>query len=217
MSDHGHHGHGKHGHGAGGHAHGRDRHGNPDDFDAYLAKLEDPERVAWQKPDEVVAALRLRPGDVACDAGAGPGYFAIRLARAVSPGGRVHAIDVDPRMSALLAERARAAGVAEVIRPLLAPDGAGLPPEQCDAILVVNTFHHFPEGAAHLARLAACLRPGGRLANVDFHAGELPVGPPPDHKVSREAFLAAAAEAGLEVAEEHEFLPYQYFVVLRRR
>jgi SAM-dependent methyltransferase len=217
MSDHGHHGHGKHGHGAGGHAHGRDRHGNPDDFDAYLAKLEDPERVAWQKPDEVVAAVRLRPGDVACDAGAGPGYFAIRLARAVSPGGRVHAIDVDPRMSALLAERARAAGVAEVIRPLLAPDGAGLPPEQCDAILVVNTFHHFPEGAAHLARLAACLRPGGRLANVDFHAGELPVGPPPDHKVSREAFLAAAAEAGLEVAEEHEFLPYQYFVVLRRR
>ena len=217
MSDHGHHGHGKHGHGAGGHAHGRDRHGNPEDFDAYLAKLEDSERAAWQKPDEVVAALRLRPGDVACDAGAGPGYFAIRLARAVSPGGRVHAIDVDPRMVALLEERARAAGVADAIRPLLAPDGAGLPPEPCDAILVVNTFHHFPDGAAHLARLAARLRPGGRLANIDFHAGELPVGPPPDHKVSREAFLAAAAEAGLEVAEEHGLLPYQYFVVLRRR
>ena len=221
MSDHGHPPHGKHGHGhghaAGGHQHGRDQHGNPEDFDHYLAKLEDPERVAWQQPDTVVAALRLRPGDVACDAGAGPGYFAIRLARAVSPGGRVHAIDVEPRMIALLEERARAAGVADAIRPLLAPDGAGLPPEPCDAILVVNTFHHFPDGAAHLARLAARLAPGGRLANVDFHAGELPVGPPADHKVSREAFLAAAEQAGLVVAEEHGFLPYQYFVILRRR
>jgi hypothetical protein len=58
MSDHGHphgkHGHG-HGHAAGGHEHGRDRHGNPEDFDHYLAKLEDPERVAWQQPDAVVA------------------------------------------------------------------------------------------------------------------------------------------------------------------
>jgi hypothetical protein len=43
------------------------------------------------------------------------------------------------------------------------------------------------------------------------------VGPPPEHKVSRAAFLAAAAQAGLEVAEEKAFLPYQYFVLLRRR
>ena len=71
-----------HGHG---HGHGRDRHGNPEDLAAYLAKLEDPARVEWQKPEELVAALGLRPGDVACDAGAGPGYFAVRLARAVGP------------------------------------------------------------------------------------------------------------------------------------
>jgi ubiquinone/menaquinone biosynthesis C-methylase UbiE len=214
MSDHGHHRHGEQG---SGHGHHRDRHGNPEHFDHYLSKLEDPERVTWQQPDAVVAALGLRPGDVACDAGAGPGYFAIRLARAVAPGGRVHAIDVDPRMTALLEQRARDAGVADAIRPLLAPDGAGLPPEPCDAILVVNTFHHFPDGAAHLARLATRLKPGGRIANVDFHAGELPVGPTPDHKVSREAFLAAAAEAGLAIERELTFLPYQYFVVLRPR
>jgi ubiquinone/menaquinone biosynthesis C-methylase UbiE len=213
------------GHG-GGHGHfdergrprpGHDRHGNPEDLEAYLARLEGPDRDAWQKPDEVVAALGLRPGDVACDAGAGPGYFAIRLARAVSPGGRVHAIDVEPRMIAVLEQRARTAGVAEVVRPLLAPDGEGLPPEPCDVILVVNAFHHFPDGAGHLRRLAGLLKPDGRLVNVDFQAGDLPVGPPPDHKVSREAFLDAAARAGLEVSDERRFLPYQYLVALRRR
>ena len=54
------------------------------------------------------------------------------------------------------------------------------------------------------------------VANVDFHAGGLPVGPPPEHKVSREAFLEAAAAAGLEVAREETFLPYQFLLVFSR-
>ncbi len=202
-----------HGHG---HGHRHDRLGNPEDFAAYQARLEDPERVAWQKPDEVVAALRLAPGGVACDVGAGPGYFALRLARAVGPSGRVHAIDAEPRMLALLERRAREAGLANV-QPLLAADGAGLPPEPVDAVLIVNTFHHFPDGAGYLRALAGRLRPGGRIVNVDFHDGELPVGPPPEMKISRDAFLAVASRAGLAVAREETFLPYQYLVVLEPR
>lgn len=207
------HGHGDHGHG---HGAGRDRHGNPEDLAGYLARLEDPARVVWQKPDEVVAALGLRAGGVACDVGAGPGYFALRMARAVGPSGRVHAIDAEPRMLELLRARAAEAGLANV-HPLLAEDGAALPPEPADVVLVVNTFHHFADGAGYLRRLADRLRPGGRIVNIDFHAGELPFGPPPEQKVSREAFLAAAAGAGLAVADERTFLPYQYFVALAPR
>jgi ubiquinone/menaquinone biosynthesis C-methylase UbiE len=202
-----------HGHGGG---HRRDRHGNPEDFDHYLSKLEDPERLAWQKPDEVVAALDLAPGAIACDLGAGPGYFAIRMARAVGPAGRVHAVDVDARMLEILRKRVGEAGVPNV-HPHLAADGAAAPPEPCDLVLLVNAFHHFPDGTGTLRRLAAALRPGGRIANVDFHDRELPVGPPPEHKISRERFLAAAAEADLVLAAEHTFLPYQYFVLLRPR
>ncbi len=211
------HGHGGHRHGGAGRDVPRDRHGNPQDLEAYLARLEEPERLAWQKPDEVVAALGLRPGDVACDFGAGPGYFTLRIARAVGPSGRVHAIDVEPRMLQILLRRIADAGLANV-RPLLAPEGAlGVPPEPCAAILSVNTFHHFPDRPGALARLASCLAPGGRLAIVDFHAGELPVGPPPEHKVSREGFLEAAGAAGLEVVREERFLPHQWFFVAAPR
>ncbi|HUL59294.1 MAG TPA: methyltransferase domain-containing protein [Anaeromyxobacteraceae bacterium] len=212
MTGHGHgHGHGpRHG---GHHGHGRDHHGNPDDFDTYLGRQLDPERDAWQKPDEVVALLHLRPGAIACDVGAGPGVFTLRLARAVGPSGRVHALDVDPRMLAVLERRVREDGLANVAAHHV-PGGRGLPPEPADAVLLVNVLHHFRDPSAYLRELAGRLRPGGRLVNVDFHAGDVPVGPPADQKVSREAFLEVAAEAGLAVAEELRSLPYQYAFAL---
>lgn len=215
--DHGHghrHGHGEHAIPTGAPV-THDRHGNPVDMSAYLERLESPERAAWQKPDEVVAALGLRPGDVACDVGAGPGYFSLRLGRAVGPSGRVYGLDVDPRMIRLLAERASEAGLANVV-PILAPEGDGLPPEPCDLILLVNAFHHFPDGPGYLARLAGALKPGGRLALVEFHEGELPVGPPPEHRVTRAAIDAAVRAAGLRLVEAPGFLPYQHLLLLAR-
>lgn len=191
-------------------AHG---HGNPFDHAAYLDRLESPERAAWQKPDEVVAALGLAAGAVVADVGAGPGYLTLRLARAVGPGGRVFGLDVDPRMTALLAERARAAGLANV-EPVLEPSGDALPPRPCDLILILNAFHHFPDGAGYLRRLAGALAAGGHIALIDFHEGDLPVGPPPEHRVTRVQIDRAVAAAGLRVTREVRFLPYQHFLLL---
>jgi ubiquinone/menaquinone biosynthesis C-methylase UbiE len=204
-----------HGH-AHGHAHGPyDRNRNPEDFDRYMGKLEDPGRDAWQKPDRVVELLGLQPGDVACDVGAGPGYLALRMARAVGNSGAVYAIDVDPRMIEAISRRVEAAGIENVHPILSGPRGGALPPRRCRVILVVNAFHHFPDGAAYLKKLAGRLVPGGRIVIVDFHRRKLPVGPPVDHKVSRADVAAAARRAGLEVARERRFLPYQYFLELQ--
>jgi SAM-dependent methyltransferase len=82
-------------------------------------------------------------------------------------------------------------------------------------VLLGNTLHHFPDAAGALRRLSERLAPGGRIAVVDFHGGDLPVGPPPEHRLPRERFLGIVAEAGLEVAAEPAFLPYQYFALLR--
>lgn len=227
---HGHGGRGGHGHGGehrhgGGHAGGGDQahghrwgaHGNPQDLDRYVARMLDEERAAWQKPDEVVRALGLRPGDTVGEIGAGPGYFTLRLARAVGPAGRVLAVDVVPEILAVLRQRLQAAGLDNVVPILGEPQDPRLPEAGCDLVLVVDSFHHFPDGTAYLRSLAARLKPGGRIANLDFHRRELPVGPPVEHKVSREEFLAAAEAAGLALVEEMDFLPHQYFLVLRPR
>lgn len=198
-----------------GHVHPRGAHGNPEDLDRYVARMLDEERAAWQRPDEVVRALGLRPGDTVGEIGAGPGYFTLRLARAVGPSGRVLAVDVVPELMAVLRQRLEAAGLGNVTPILAEPQDSHLPEAGCDLVLVVDSFHHFPDGTAYLRGLASRLRPGGRIVNLDFHKREMPVGPPVENKVSREEFLAAAREAGLAVVEEKDFLPYQYFLVLR--
>jgi SAM-dependent methyltransferase len=193
----------------------RDRHGNPTDFAAYLARLDDPSRAQWQLPDRVVASLRLKQGSTAAEIGSGTGQFAIRMAKKVGERGRVYAIDVEPRMLDILAERAAAAETWGIVG-LLAPDGGGLPPEPVDTVLMVNVLHHVHDRADYLRALGGRLGPGGRIAIVDFHERELPVGPPPDHKLARADAVAAVKAAGLRLLREEKFLPYQYFLIAGR-
>jgi len=126
----------------------------------------------------------------------------------------VYAVDVEPRILQVLLDRIDKSRAANVV-PVLALRGDPLLPRAaCDLILIVDTFHHFPDPVAYLRRLALSLRKDGRIVNIDFHKRELPVGPPLDHKVSREEFLDKAQAAGLALVREHTFLPYQYFLVL---
>jgi SAM-dependent methyltransferase len=194
------------------HARDNARFGNPEDLDRYIEGLQDPERDAWQHPDQVMQALRLQPGQTACDLGAGPGYFTLRLARAVGPEGRVYAVDVEPRILDALRGNLERAGVRNATPVLGLGDDPLLPRGSCDLILIVNTYHHFPDPPAYLARLAGALAPGGRIANLDFRE-DAEHGP--RHRIPRAEFLAQAESAGYVVDREEAFLPQQYFLVLR--
>jgi len=199
------------------HRSARDRYGNPHDLARMIQRQEAPERMTWQEPSAVIRALKLRRGHVVADIGAGPGYFALRIARAVGPAGHVFAVDAEVDVLDVLRQRLRAAGVHNVTPVLGEGDDPLLPSSVCDLVLIVDTYHHFEDGRAFLRRAARALRPGGRLVNIDFARRETPVGPPVEHRVARETFLGDAHRAGLRLVAEHGFLPYQYFLVFRRR
>ena len=193
------------------------QYGNPSNLDDYIAELSSPARDAWQKPDQVVGALGLKAGETACDIGSGPGYFTLRLARAVGPSGFVYAIDVEARMLQALRERLERARVRNVAPVLALSEDPLLPPGACDVVLVVNTYHFFPNRAGYLKRLRQSLKPRGRVVNVDYHRRPTPIGPPLDHRVARETFLSDARGAGLALVGEQSFLPYQYFLILQAK
>jgi ubiquinone/menaquinone biosynthesis C-methylase UbiE len=183
---------------------------------AYVAMLDDPRRDAWQKPHEVIEALALEPGEVVADIGSGSGYFTLRLAAHVGEQGRVYAVDIDPEMVRHLNQRLRDAGVRNVFTVLAEPDDPLLPDASVDKVVIVDTWHHIANHASYLAKLERVLKPGGQIVMIDFKKQDLPVGPPLSMKIARADLVRQLAEAGFKLAAEHDFLPYQYFLVFTR-
>ena len=182
------------------------------DAERWAHVFDDPKRDAWQKPHEVIRALALAPDAVVADLGSGTGYFAVRLARMV-PQGRVYGVDVEPGMVKYLAGRAKREKRANLIALAGAPDDPKLP-EKADLILLVDVYHHVEDRERYFRRLQASLKPGGRVAIIDFRM-DSPEGPPRSARIAPEVVVAELEAAGYSVAARHEFLPYQYFLVFR--
>jgi ubiquinone/menaquinone biosynthesis C-methylase UbiE len=173
------------------------------------------ERDAWQEPEAVVAFLGLEGGETVADIGAGTGYFTVRLARAVGESGRVLAVDIAPEMLEFVEERARKEGLPQVETVLADADDPRLPDGRVDLILTVNTWHHINDRLDYLERLGRDLAPGGRLVIVDYREGELPVGPPVGHKISRDDLVSELERGGFELEDELQSLEHQYVLAFR--
>lgn len=189
-------------------------HGLHKDTAAYIKALEDPKRDAYQKPHEVMTALALKPGEVIADIGAGSGYFTFRVAQHVGPTGRVFAVDINQEMLDHIKQRMRDLKVSNV-SPILGRANDPLLPEPVDRFLIVDVWHHIEDQPGFLAVMKKHLKPGGQVVMIDFHKRDLPVGPPAAMKIAREDLLKQMLANGFELAAEHTFLPYQYFLVFK--
>lgn len=184
---------------------------NPDE----LAKtFDDPARDDWQMPSRVIDALQIAPGQIVADIGAGTGYFTIRLARAAAKP-TVYAVDIEPSMIEHLRHRVTVEGLTNAIAVQAAADATNLP-EPVDLALIVDTYHHIPDRVVYFATLKSSLRPGARLAIVDFRKGA-PTGPPEEFRFTPDQIRAELAKAGFSLQTTHEFLPRQIFLVFTVR
>ncbi len=178
----------------------------------WAQEFDDPKRDAWQKPHEVIQALDLKPDAVIADIGSGTGYFSVRLARMV-PKGRVYGADIEPDMVRYLAERAKRDGLKNLIAVTAVPDDPLLP-EKVDLILIVDTFHHIEDRDRYFQRLHNSLKPGGRIAIIDFGMGS-PYGPPKSMRITPDGVKAELNHAGYTLVQEYAFLPDQYFLIFQ--
>ena len=182
------------------------------DADKWAKVFDDPERDAWQKPHEVIQALALKPDAVVADIGSGTGYFTVRFARML-PNGRVYGVDTEPDMARFLTQRAQREGLKNVVAVLGAPDDPRLT-EKADLIVFVDVYHHIESRERYFRRLRDHLKPGGRLAVIDFRM-ESPKGPPKSARVPPGQVRSELQRAGYRLALEHDFLPNQYFLIFQ--
>jgi len=171
-----------------------------------------PGRDGWQQPDRVVTSLGLEPGARVADLGAGGGYFTWRLADAVGPQGQVFAVDVDDEMLAHLAEQSRERGDANVETVLGEYDDPLIPEGGVDWIFTCNTYHHIEERSAYFANARRYLRPGGRVAIVEFN-GQGWFERWFVHYVPADEVRAEMRAAGYVELASHDYLDRQSFLV----
>src|SRR5579872_6371546 len=77
--------------------------------------LDRPEREAEEAPSMLVKSLKLKPGDVVADIGAGSGYLSFLMAKPVGPDGTVYAEDIQPEMLDIVKKKATDTGVKNVV------------------------------------------------------------------------------------------------------
>ena len=179
-----------------------------DDAEKWAKNFDDPARDAWQLPDRVIAALHVKPGQSVADIGAGTGYFTIRLAKsAAAP--KVFAVDIEESMIHYTRQRAAKEGLKNVTGVVATAASPNIP-EPVDLILIVDTFHHIPSRIAYFKDLRKSLKPGGRLAIIDWLPGG-PMGLPAEFRFSPEAIQAELSKAGWKRTARHTLLPNQSF------
>lgn len=172
--------------------------------------FDDPARDAWQMPARVIEALALKRGQIVADIGAGTGYFSVRIARSEAAP-KVYAVDIEPSMVTYLQDRAAREHLSNIVAVQAAADNPNLP-EPVDLVLIVDTYHHIGSREAYFRNLEKMLKPGGRVAIIDFKP-DSPEGPPREFRFTPNQVKSEMAKAGYSLSARHDFLPRQHFLI----
>jgi ubiquinone/menaquinone biosynthesis C-methylase UbiE len=181
--------------------------------------FEAEDRHTYQRPDDVIRHLRLEHGDVACEIGAGTGYFTPYLARAVGPSGKVYAEDPQKEFVQTIEDKIKASDLDNVIPVVGTYVDTKLPDDSCDVAIVLDTYHHFEWPTPMLEAMAKDLKSDGRLVIIDFYRKQNPLfdklGIDSKHhlRLDRDEVIAEIEKHGWRYLESRAFLPYQYFLV----
>jgi len=169
-------------------------------------------RDEWQKPDEVVKSMNLKPGDVIADIGAGTGYFTRRFAEAVSPGGLALGLEISSSNVESMKKDSERLGLDNYKALLVKTNDPGLDPGSVDVVFLCIAYHHLRNRVDYFKTTSRCLKKNGRVVIVDFYKKQMAIGPSPSHSVSKEVVLEEMKAAGYKLLRDKDFLQYQYYL-----
>ena len=178
--------------------------------------LDRPEREKEEQPTKLLDTLKLRPGEVVADVGAGSGYLTFRIAERVGPTGKVLAVDIQPEMLALIRQRMKQRGVTNVEPVLGTVSDPKLPAAAVDTILMVDVYHEFSHPYEMTEAMVKSLKPGGRLVFVEYRLEDESVPIKLVHKMSVKQVVKEMGPFPLRHVKTYEDLPWQHVIVFEK-
>ena len=181
--------------------------------------LERPEREEEEGTERLIAALHLKTGDAVADIGAGSGFFSWRMAKLVGDKGKIYAVEIQQEMLDLLMKNMSQRRVASTVVPILGTiTDPQLPAASCDLMLMVDVYHEFDHPYEMVAAMIPALKPGGRIAFVEFRKEDPKVSIKLLHKMSEaQVKLEMSVHPNLEFQEIIETLPQQHIIIFQKK
>jgi len=182
-----------------------------------MAWLDRPEREGEERPDVVIDALKLRPGNVVADLGAGSGYFTFRMAKKVGVSGKVLAVDIQDAMLDAIRQRASQRRITNVEEIKAGETDPHLPAASVDLVLMVDVYHELAYPYEVMTRVREGLKPGGRVVFVEYRKEDPEVPIKEVHKMSVEQLEKEMEAADLSLVRTIERLPTQHIVIFEKQ
>jgi len=178
--------------------------------------LERPNRELEERPDLLMPALKLKPGDSVADIGCGSGFYTRRLATAVGPKGVVFAVDVQQEMLDILTNKLAGTNML-IVKPVLGTStDPKLPRASVNMVLMVDVYHEFDHPFEMIEAICKSLKPGGRIVFVEFRGEDPKVPIKPVHKMTEAQVRKEMSVHPLEWVETIDSLPQQHIIVFRK-
>jgi SAM-dependent methyltransferase len=150
------------------------------------------------------------------DIGCGEGFFSLPAARLAGPGGRIHAIDINPDAVACLREQAAKEGLLNLSVELNEAETAVTCEECADIVFFGNDLHDFSDPAQVIQNARTMLKPGGRLADLDWKNIAMDFGPPLEKRFSPEKASAYITSGGFTIRSTIDTGPYHYLIIAEK-
>jgi ubiquinone/menaquinone biosynthesis C-methylase UbiE len=178
--------------------------------------LDRHERETEEQPAKAIAELNLKPGMFVGDVGAGTGFYSLRIARLVAPGGAVYANDIQPAMLERLNANAAAQHVGNIVTILGTESDPKLPPAKLDLVILVDVYHEFSRPQRMLDRIRESLKPDGRLVLLEYRKEDPSVPIRPEHKMSVQEVKAEVTPEGYRFEKVIDTMPWQHIIFFRK-
>lgn len=179
--------------------------------------LERPEREQEERPDLLVPALKLKPGDAVADIGAGTGYYTRRLARPIGTNGVIYAVEIQHEMLDILTNKLAGEKIFNVKPVLGTITNPKLPRAAVDLILMVDVYHEFAHPFEMVTAMCQSLKPGGRIVFVEFRGEDPNVPIKLVHKMTEAQVRKEMSIHPLDWVETISTLPQQHVIVFRKK
>lgn len=178
--------------------------------------LDRENRAREEQPEKAMAQLNLKPGMMVGDVGAGTGFYTIRMAKAILPGGKVFAVDIQSGMLEKLTANATANHLTNVVPVLGTESDPRLPSDKLDLVLLVDVYHEFSRPQRMLDRIRDSLKPSGELVLLEFREEDPSVPIRPEHKMSVAEVKAEVTPEGYVFDKVVETMPWQHIIIFRK-